>query len=59
MTAKHRHRRGHPGFEAVAAAIAVQQGIPIARARAILAARTRKASPAAKRRNPRLRRVKP
>jgi hypothetical protein len=48
----------HPGFKRVAQSIARKQGIPIKRARAILAARTRAASPAAKRRNPRLKRVK-
>lgn len=46
------------GFEANARRIAKRQGISIARARKILAASTRKASPAAKRKNPRLRRVK-
>ena len=48
----------HPGFTAVAHRIAKQQGVSLAQARAILASSTRKASPAAKRRNPRLRRVK-
>lgn len=48
----------HPGFKKVAQSIARKQGVPIKRARAILAASTRKASPAAKRRNPRLKRVK-
>jgi hypothetical protein len=48
----------HPGFEAVARRIARERGISLDRARAILAASTRRASPAAKRRNPRLRRVK-
>lgn len=48
----------HPGFAAVAHRIAKQQGVSLAQARAILASSTRKASPAAKRRNPRLRRVK-
>jgi len=46
------------GFEANARLIAKRQGISLARARKILAARTRKASPAAKKRNPRLKRVK-
>lgn len=46
------------GFEANAAAIAKRQGISKERARAILAAGARKASPAAKRKNPRLKRVK-
>lgn len=46
------------GFEANARKIAQKQGVSLKRARAILAAGTRKASPAAKRRNPRLKRVK-
>ena len=46
------------GFAANAAAIAKKQGISLARAKAILASATRKASPAAKRKNPRLKRVK-
>jgi len=46
------------GFEANARKIAKEQGISLKRARAILAASTRRASPAAKRRNPRLKRVK-
>lgn len=48
----------HPGFEAVARQIAKREGVSMERARAMLAARTRKASPAAKRANPRLKRVK-
>ena len=51
-------KKKHPGFEAAAREIARKQGISLARARAILASRTRGASPAAKRKNPRLRRVK-
>lgn len=46
------------GFKKNAAAIARRQGISTKRAGAILAAGARKASPAAKRRNPRLLRVK-
>jgi hypothetical protein len=46
------------GFEVNAALIARRQGISMDRARAILAAGARKASPAAKRANPRLKRVK-
>jgi hypothetical protein len=49
---------GHPGFKAVQAKIAAKQGIPMKRAGAILAASSRRASPAAKRANPRLNRVK-
>ena len=46
------------GFKNVAKSIAKNQGISQERASAILASSTRKASPAAKKRNPRLRRVK-
>ena len=48
----------HPGFKAVQGSIARRMGVSKERAGAILASRTRKASPAAKRRNPRLKRVK-
>jgi hypothetical protein len=53
-----RNRRRHPGFAAVAARIARHQAVPIRRARAELAAATRRASKAAKVRNPYLDRVK-
>jgi len=46
----------HPGFKAVAAKIGKQSGIK--NPGAVLAAATRKASPAAKKANPRLNRVK-
>ena len=46
------------GFKAAKAQIARKQGIPPERAGAILADRTRKASPAAKRKNPNLKKVK-
>jgi len=46
------------GFEANARRIAKERGISLGRARKILAASTRRASPAAKRKNPRLKRVK-
>lgn len=46
----------HPGFKAVQKKIAKKYGMK--RAGAILAAATRRASPAAKRKNPRLRKVK-
>jgi len=46
-----------PGFAAEAAAIAKKQGIPLARAKAILAAGARNASPAAKKANPNLKKV--
>lgn len=48
----------HPGFKAVAADIAKKQGVSKEAASAILASSTRKASPAAKKANPRLKRVK-
>jgi len=48
----------HPGFKAVAAGIAKKQGVSKEAASAILAASSRKASPAAKKANPRLKRVK-
>ena len=50
--------KGHAGFRAVAGNIAESQHLPLDRARAILASRTRMASPAARRHNPRLNRVK-
>lgn len=46
------------GFKNVAASIAKKQGINTESASAILAASTRRASPAAKAKNPRLKRVK-
>jgi len=49
------YTKAHPGFKAVAAKIAHQKGAKDAGA--ILAAGARKASPAAKRKNPRLMRV--
>lgn len=48
----------HPGFKASAAKIAKKEGVPIGRANAILASSTRKASPAARKANPRLNRLK-
>ena len=50
--------KAHPGFKAVQAKIAAKQGIPMKNAGAILAASSRNASPAAKKANPRLKRVK-
>jgi len=50
--------KAHPGFEAVAREIARRQGISMERARSILASATRRASPQAKKANPRLKRVK-
>lgn len=55
MAPKHKK---HPGFQAVQKQISKSQGVSMERAGAILASRTRAASPAAKRANPRLRRVK-
>lgn len=59
-TAKRKPTKKKPvqGFEANARRIAKQKGISLKRARAILAAGTRRASAAAKRKNPRLKRVK-
>jgi len=51
-------KKAHPGFEKTAESMARKQGIPVERARAEWAASTRRASPAAKRRNPNLKRVK-
>ena len=48
----------HPGFKAVSKKIQKKQGVSKKSADAILAASTRRASKAAKRKNPRLRRVK-
>jgi hypothetical protein len=47
----------HPGFAAVQSKIASSQGVSKDRAGAILAAASRGASAAAKRKNPRLKRV--
>lgn len=46
------------GFKANAKKIAAKQDVPLERAQAILAAGTRKASPAAKKANPALKKVK-
>jgi len=46
------------GFKAAQKSIAKKQGIPMDRAGAILAAGARKASPAAKKANPNLKKVK-
>ena len=48
----------HPGFKAVQKKIAASEGLSMDRAGAILASSTRHASPAAKKANPRLKRVK-
>jgi hypothetical protein len=47
------------GFQAAAGKIAAKEGVSPDRARAILAAGARKASPAAKRANPNLKKVLP
>ena len=47
----------HPGFKAVQSKIAAKQGVSKKAAGAILATSTRKASAAAKKANPRLKRV--
>lgn len=53
-----RMRKKLRGFKNVAKSIARKQKVPLKRARAILASGTRRASAAAKRKNPRLKRVK-
>lgn len=50
------HSPAHPGFKAVEAQIAKERGIR--NPGAVLAAATRRASPAARKANPRLNRVK-
>lgn len=48
----------HPGFKAVQERIARKQGVSKKAAGAILAKSSREASPAAKKKNPRLKKVK-
>lgn len=48
----------HPGFKSVQKKIAKKQGVSMEAAGAILASSSRKASAAAKKKNPRLNRVK-
>ena len=48
----------HPGFKSLQRRIARKQGVSMNRAGSILASSSRRASPAAKRRNPRLKRVR-
>lgn len=50
--------KAHPGFKNVAAGMARRQGISQKAAAAELAASTRRASPAARKANPRLNRVR-
>lgn len=51
-------KKAHPGFKAVQAKIAAKQGVSKERAGAILAAGAKKASPAAVKANPNLKKVK-
>lgn len=48
----------HPGFDGMQSRIAAREGIPMKNAGAILANASRKASPAAKKKNPMLKKVK-
>jgi len=50
--------KSHPGFKAVAAKISKKEGVSKASADKILASASRKASPAAKAKNPSLKNVK-
>jgi hypothetical protein len=50
--------KAHPGFKAVQAKIAAKSGIPMKNAGAILASASRNASPAAKKANSALKKVK-
>ena len=50
--------KGHPGFKAVQKQIARKEGVSMDAAGAILAKSSRRASPAAKKANPHLKRVK-
>jgi hypothetical protein len=49
--------KAHPGFASVQSSIAKKEGVSREAAGAILAASSRKASPAAKKKNPRLKKV--
>ena len=51
-------KKKHPGFKAVASKIASKEGVSKKAASAILASSSRKASPAAKKKNPALNKVK-
>lgn len=50
--------KAHPGFKGAARSIAAREHLPVSRANAILAAGSRNSSEAAKKKNPRLRKVK-
>lgn len=52
-------KKAHPGFDKASSSIAKKEGISEKAADAILANATRKASPAAKRANPKLKNVAP
>lgn len=49
--------KAHPGFEGAAKSVASREGLPMGRAKAIIAAGARNASAKAKKANPRLKRV--
>jgi len=51
-------KKSHPGFAAVQSKIAKEEGVSKDRAGAILASASRKASPAAKKSNPNLNKVR-
>lgn len=51
-------KKAHPGFAKVSASIAAKEGISQKRADAILAASSRRASPAAVKANPNLKKVR-
>ena len=51
-------KKAHPGFKAVQNEIAKKEGVSKEAAGAILASSSRKASPAAKKENPNLKKVK-
>ena len=51
-------KKKHPGFKKVAAGIAKREGISVKRASGMLAAASRGASAGAKRKNPKLKKVK-
>lgn len=54
---KEKHSKKHPGFEAVEKKIMKKEGLSKESAGAILASSTRKASPAARKENPKLKKV--
>jgi hypothetical protein len=56
--AENKKSKAHPGFKSVQKKIAEKEGVSEKAAGAILAARSRGASPAAKKKNPNLKKVK-